>query len=233
MLNWAYNLLIILLIKVKMPTINGILTLISMINTSANVSARNRFFSISIFINTWNFMLSWVEHEKRFTTSRTWLQDKFLFFSFRKRWREQIYSRIICSIGYIQSWMKSFRETLLFFSLIACMDWICNIKTLNLFPWSIHRWWQWKIQIWKDLCCISKFMQSLTMQKNKWNFCVLVIFKSICMYPLKHYSWVKVKKSWTFSNQILKLAVCLHTSTISSLNGPLSIDKLKINQRSY
>ena len=31
-------------------------------------------------------------------------------------------------------------------------------------------------------------------------------------------------------NQILKLAVCLQISTISSLNGQLSSDKLKLNQ---
>ena len=43
----------------------------------------------------------------------------------------------------------------------------------------------------------------------------------------------KFPKSWTFESQILKLAVCLQISTISCLNGQLSLDKLKLNQRSH
>ena len=49
-----------------MPTIVGILTFISMINTtSGRLKARNffvcQYFS---FMSRWNFVLSWVEHEK-------------------------------------------------------------------------------------------------------------------------------------------------------------------------
>ena len=43
----------------------------------------------------------------------------------------------------------------------------------------------------------------------------------------------KFLKSCTLYDQILKLAVCLQISTISSLNGQLSLDNLKINQRRY
>ena len=52
----------ILLINVKMPTIVGILTFISMINTtSERLKARN-FFICRYF--RWNFVLKWVEHER-------------------------------------------------------------------------------------------------------------------------------------------------------------------------
>ena len=56
----------ILLINVKMPTIVGILIFISMINTtSERLKARNSsFVSILVFMSSWNFVLSWVVHEK-------------------------------------------------------------------------------------------------------------------------------------------------------------------------
>ena len=56
----------ILLINVKMPTIAGILTFTSMINTtSVSLKAWNIYiYSIFIFMSSINFMLSWVEHEK-------------------------------------------------------------------------------------------------------------------------------------------------------------------------
>ena len=62
---------LILLINVKMPTIVGILTFISMINTtSERLKARYilicRYFSI---YEQLEFMLSWVEHEKSFIAS--------------------------------------------------------------------------------------------------------------------------------------------------------------------
>ena len=62
---------LILLINVKMPTIVGILTFISMINTtSQRLKARNfficRYFS---FMSRWSLVLSWVEYEKSFITS--------------------------------------------------------------------------------------------------------------------------------------------------------------------
>ena len=55
-----------LLINIKMPTIVGILTLISMINrTSKRLKARNFFIcGYFSFLSSWNFVLSWVEHEK-------------------------------------------------------------------------------------------------------------------------------------------------------------------------
>ena len=61
----------LLLINVKMQAIVVILTFISMINTtSERLKTRNfficRYFS---FMSNWNFVLSWVEHEKDFTTS--------------------------------------------------------------------------------------------------------------------------------------------------------------------
>ena len=49
-------------------------------------------------------------------------------------------------------------------------------------------------------------------------------------------TWVKVQNFQNpehVKNQILKLAVCIQISTILSLNGQLSKDKLKINQSSY
>ena len=61
----------ILLIYVKMPTVVGILTFISMINTtSERLKARNFFIcQYFSFYEQWNFVLSWVEHEKSFITS--------------------------------------------------------------------------------------------------------------------------------------------------------------------
>ena len=57
--------------NVKMPTVVGILTFISMINTTfENLKARiSSFVGILVFMNGWNFMLIWVEHEKSFITS--------------------------------------------------------------------------------------------------------------------------------------------------------------------
>ena len=50
------------------------------------------------------------------------------------------------------------------------------------------------------------------------------------LLPYRSYTWVKVHN---FQNpEFLKLAVRLSTSTITSLNGQLSLDKLKLNQRS-
>ena len=51
----------------------GILTFISMINTtSERLKARNFFSFVGslAFMSSWNFVLSWVEHEKSFITSR-------------------------------------------------------------------------------------------------------------------------------------------------------------------
>ena len=56
---------IILLINVEMPTIVGILTFISRINTKSE--------GILVFMSSWNAMLSWVEHEKSLKTSWTGL----------------------------------------------------------------------------------------------------------------------------------------------------------------
>ena len=57
----------ILFINVKMPTIVGILTFISLITTT---SARNVYFPHTLVVmSSWNFMLSWVEYEKGFITS--------------------------------------------------------------------------------------------------------------------------------------------------------------------
>ena len=55
-----------MLIKVKMPAIFGILTIFSMKDTtSENLKAKTVFtFSILIFMNNRNFMLSLVEHGK-------------------------------------------------------------------------------------------------------------------------------------------------------------------------
>ena len=62
----------ILLINVKMPTIVGILTLISIINTTSERLKTRHFFICWYFsfMTSWNFMLSWVEHEKKFLNSR-------------------------------------------------------------------------------------------------------------------------------------------------------------------
>ena len=53
----------ILLINVKIPTIVGILTFLSMINTTSETVG------ILVFMSILNFVLSCVEHEKSFITS--------------------------------------------------------------------------------------------------------------------------------------------------------------------
>ena len=60
----------ILLINIKMPTTVGILTFMSMINTtSASLKARTVFIvSILISMSRWNLVLSCVGHEKSFIT---------------------------------------------------------------------------------------------------------------------------------------------------------------------
>ena len=65
------SLKLIVLITIKMPTVVGILTFMSMIiATSERLKAiRVLFSSIFDFMSIGNFMLSWVEHEKRFITS--------------------------------------------------------------------------------------------------------------------------------------------------------------------
>ena len=68
----------ILLINVKMPTIVGILTFISMINTTSESLKARKFGILRLFslMSSWNFVLSWVEHEKSFITSGTdWHED--------------------------------------------------------------------------------------------------------------------------------------------------------------
>ena len=50
-------------INVEMPTIIGILTFIGMITTSSEFES---FSSILVFMSRWNFVLSWVEHEKNY-----------------------------------------------------------------------------------------------------------------------------------------------------------------------
>ena len=57
----------IMLMNVKMPTIVGILTFISMINKA---SESLYFFSILVFMSSSNFVLRWDEYEKSFITSR-------------------------------------------------------------------------------------------------------------------------------------------------------------------
>ena len=60
----------ILLINVKKPTTVGILTFISMINTtSERLIARNFICQYFSFLSSWNLELSWAEHEKSFITS--------------------------------------------------------------------------------------------------------------------------------------------------------------------
>ena len=61
-----HEIVFIMLINVKMPTIVGILTFISMINTtSESLKARKKEkISILDFISSSKFMLSQVEHEK-------------------------------------------------------------------------------------------------------------------------------------------------------------------------
>ena len=59
----------IILINVKMPTIVGILTFISMANTTSERLKAVLFFSLLVFISSCNFMLSIAEHEKMFITS--------------------------------------------------------------------------------------------------------------------------------------------------------------------
>ena len=53
----------IMLINTKMPTIVGILTFISMLNTTSKKLKKQEtslFVSILVFMSSWNFMLSWV-----------------------------------------------------------------------------------------------------------------------------------------------------------------------------
>ena len=63
----------ILLINVKMPTF------ISMINTTSAErlykQETSSFVGIVVFMSSWNFVLSWVEHEKSFITPRPSLQQ--------------------------------------------------------------------------------------------------------------------------------------------------------------
>ena len=61
----------ILLINIKMPTNVGILTCISMINTIYErlKAKKSLFVGILVSMSSWNFVLSWVEHEKSFITS--------------------------------------------------------------------------------------------------------------------------------------------------------------------
>ena len=55
-----------------MPTIVGILTCISRINKTSE-SNKERKISIFVFMSNWNFMISWVEHEKKFYNLGAWL----------------------------------------------------------------------------------------------------------------------------------------------------------------
>ena len=57
-----------MLLNVKMPTIVGILTFISMILQHLRdlKQETSLFAGILVFMSSWNFMLSWVEHEKSF-----------------------------------------------------------------------------------------------------------------------------------------------------------------------
>ena len=60
----------ILLINVNMPTIVGILTFISGINTTSESlkAKKSLLFTILPFMSNWNFMLSWVEQGRSFIT---------------------------------------------------------------------------------------------------------------------------------------------------------------------
>ena len=66
----------ILLINVKMPTIAGILSFISRIN---DLLVRLKpVLSIDFFMNNYNFVLSWVENEKKsFITSGPDLEESY------------------------------------------------------------------------------------------------------------------------------------------------------------
>ena len=58
---------LILLINIKMPTIVGILTFISKINTTSESFKARQILFFSILVNimsSWNFLLSLVEHEE-------------------------------------------------------------------------------------------------------------------------------------------------------------------------
>ena len=61
----------ILLINVKMPTIVGILTFMSdkIQHLRGLKQETSLFVGILVFMSGWNFVLSWVEHEKSFITS--------------------------------------------------------------------------------------------------------------------------------------------------------------------
>ena len=78
------DVIFILLINIKMPTIVGILTFISRIKST--YESYNARFSISVFMRSWNFMLSWVEHKKNTKHVKTsgllvsyWLHIGWLF----------------------------------------------------------------------------------------------------------------------------------------------------------
>ena len=61
----------ILLINVKMPTIVGILTFMSRITkTTKSFKARNVVIFSGFFMSSENFVLSWVEYEKKLITLR-------------------------------------------------------------------------------------------------------------------------------------------------------------------
>ena len=63
---------LILFINVKMPTIVGILTFISMIKIQQLRDLKQEtslFVRILVFMSNWNFLFCWVEHEKYFITS--------------------------------------------------------------------------------------------------------------------------------------------------------------------
>ena len=92
------NMKYILLINVKVPIIIGILTFINRINTtSESFKPRNIYiFSISVLLNSWNFMLCWVEHEKCFVSS--W----FLTFQI---------SQLVEDVQRLQASLKKLQET--------------------------------------------------------------------------------------------------------------------------
>ena len=54
----------ILLINIKMPTIFGILTSISRLDTTSESFLKQEKMHFIVFIESWNSMLSWVGHMK-------------------------------------------------------------------------------------------------------------------------------------------------------------------------
>ena len=79
-----------MLINVKMPTIVGILIFISMIIQPESLKERFfLFFSILVFMSSWNFMLSWDENEKSFKISGPGLTQTILFSykNYQEPWR--------------------------------------------------------------------------------------------------------------------------------------------------